>query len=136
MSAAPRQLRLSPDKARLTVVWADREDSLEAEYLRVCSPSADIRGHGGEWQIVGGKRGVRIQNIQPVGRYAVRLVFSDGHDTGLYTWAGLREFADREQEWWPRYLQRMEGYGMSRDPEVNVMPLNALNALKKTREKP
>lgn len=130
MSAAPRQLRLSPDKSALTVVWADHERTFSAEYLRVCSPSAEIRGHGGEWQIVGGKQGISIQKIEPVGRYAVRLVFSDGHDSGLYSWEGLVELDQNHDAWWARYLERLQGYGMQRTPEDNVMPLRALNALK------
>lgn len=132
MSDAPRQLRLAPDKSALTVVWADRERTFSAEFLRVCSPSAEIRGHGGEWQVVGGKQQVTIQKIEPVGRYAVRLVFSDGHDSGLYAWDGLREMDAQHDAWWERYLERLAGYGMSRMPEDNVMPLQALNALKKS----
>ncbi len=130
MSQAPRQLRVSPDKKSLTVVWADHQRVFSAEYLRVCSPSAEIRGHGGEWQIVGGKQDVTIQKVEPVGRYAVRLVYSDGHDSGLYSWDGLVELDQNHDAWWARYLERLQGYGMSRRADDNVMPLNALNALK------
>ena len=129
-SNVPRQLRLAPDKQALTVVWADGERRFAAEYLRVCSPSAEVRGHGGEWQIVGGKRDVRIERIEPVGRYAVRLVFSDGHDSGLYSWEGLRELDAQHDAWWARYLERLAAHDMSREAAANVMPLNALKPRK------
>ena len=126
MNPAPKQLRLAADKSALTVVWADRQQRFEAEYLRVCSPSADVRGHGGEWQVVGGKRDVRIERIDAVGRYAVRLVFSDGHDTGLYSWDVFADLDARYDEYWSHYLAKIEEFGMSREAEVNVTPLNAL----------
>lgn len=125
-ASAPKQLRLAADKRSLIVVWSDHAHEFRAEYLRVCSPSAEIRGHGGDWQIVGGKREVSIQRVEPVGRYAVRLVFSDGHDSGIYSWDGLAELEAQEARWWPRYLERLQGYGMSRDAADNVVPLNAL----------
>nr|MBV6629688.1 DUF971 domain-containing protein [Oceanococcus sp. HetDA_MAG_MS8] len=125
-ASAPKQLRLAADKRSLIVVWPDHAHEFRAEYLRVCSPSAEIRGHGGDWQIVGGKREVSIQRVEPVGRYAVRLVFSDGHDSGIYSWDGLAELEAQEARWWPRYLERLQGYGMSRDAADNVVPLNAL----------
>lgn len=130
LSVAPRQLRLSSDKSRLTAVWADHEREFTAEYLRVCSPSAEIRGHGGDWQVVGGKRGVTITKVEPVGRYAVRLVFSDGHDSGIYSWDGLRELSQNYDTWWVRYTEQLKSYGMSRDPDDNIVPLNALKARK------
>lgn len=130
----PRQLRLTPDKRTLSVVWADHERAFSAEYLRVCSPSAEVRNHGGDWQIVGGKRDVTIQRIDAVGRYAVRLVFSDGHDSGIYSWEGLGELDANHDAWWARYCERLAGYGMSREADNNVMPLNALNALASQRK--
>lgn len=131
MSDTPRQLRLSADKSKLTAVWPDHEREFTAEYLRVCSPSAEIRGHGGDWQIIGGKRSVTITRLEPVGRYAVRIVFSDGHDSGIYSWSGLRELSQNHGVWWARYLEKLAGFGMSRDPDDNIVPLDALKAIKK-----
>lgn len=118
-------------KSRLLEVQFGPESShrLPYEYLRVFSPSAEVRGHGGgEPMLVGGKREVNIAAIEPVGRYAVRLRFSDGHDTGLYSWQGLEELAANYEQWWARYLARLAEHGMSRDSEV--VKLSALGAKK------
>ena len=80
---------------------------LPFEYLRVSSPSAEVKGHGpGQEVLVLGKESVGIRAIEPVGQYAVRLVFDDGHDTGLYTWQYLHELGREQAERWARYLQR------------------------------
>lgn len=104
----------------LEVAWADgTRFELPCEYLRVFSPSAELRGHGlAEPMLVGGKREVNVTRIDAVGRYAVRLVFDDGHDTGLYTWDVLHDLGSRHAEQWARYLQRLEEVGMSRDRDV------------------
>jgi DUF971 family protein len=78
--------------------------------------------------LVGGKRAIGISAVEPVGRYAVRLRFDDGHDTGLYSWSALRELADEQERWWSRYLARLAEHGMSRDSEV--VKLSALGAKK------
>jgi DUF971 family protein len=89
---------------------------LSAEYLRVHSPSAEVKGHAaGEGMLVTGKENVGIARIEPVGRYAVRLVFDDGHDTGLYTWALLYELCGEHDRKWARYLERLAQAGKSRD---------------------
>ncbi len=119
MTAVPTDIKLHRKSRLLEVVWADRTDSLPLEYLRVFSPSAEVRGHGGgEPMLVGGKRDVNVAGIDPVGRYALRLRFDDGHDSGLYSWPVLRELADHHGEWWPRYEQRLAEHGMSRDSAV------------------
>ena len=88
-----------------------------AEYLRAFSPSAEVQGHGGgESLLVDGKKTVRIDRIEPIGRYAIRLVFDDGHDTGLYTWPILYDLGSRFESNWQRYLTRLEEAGLSRDP--------------------
>lgn len=117
---APRTIRLHRQTRELEVTWADGSgERLPCEYLRVFSPSAEVRGHGlGEPMLVGGKREVNIARIEPVGRYAVRLVFDDGHDTGLYTWELLRELIAQREANWSRYLQRLGEVGMSRDRDV------------------
>lgn len=117
---APTAIHYHRRSRILEVRYADGAHyELPSEYLRVYSPSAEVRGHGGgEPMLLGGKREVGIVAVEPVGRYAVRLRFSDGHDTGLYTWDGLREFGEQQTRWWSRYLERLDEHGMSRDSEV------------------
>jgi DUF971 family protein len=119
-TAAPSGIRLHRKARLLEVSWADgTRFELPCEYLRVYSPSAELRGHGLlEPMLIGGKREVNISRVEPVGRYAVRLVFDDGHSTGLYTWEVLHELGTRHAEHWARYLQRLEEIGMSRDRDV------------------
>lgn len=116
----PSCLRLHQRSRELEVVDADgRATRLSAEYLRVFSPSAEVRGHGGgEPMLVGGKREVAITAVEPVGRYAVRLRFSDGHNTGLYSWPVLADLIAHQSHYWPRYLARLAEHRMSRDSEV------------------
>jgi DUF971 family protein len=115
----PRQIRLAKDRRSLSLVFPDGAAfDLAAEYLRVFSPSAEVRGHGGgEMMLVLGKERVKILDVQPVGRYAVKLVFDDGHDSGLYDWGLLRELGDRRDEHWSYYLERLSSAGVERDPE-------------------
>src|ERR1700674_1707840 len=83
---------------------------LPFEYLRVHSPSAEVRGHGsGEGVLVIGKENVGITAVEPIGQYAVRLVFDDGHDTGLFTWKYLHELGSQRQQYWAQYLARVAG---------------------------
>lgn len=127
MQDAPSEIRLHK-KSRLLEVSFDGGVTyrLSCEYLRVFSPSAEVRGHGAaEPQLVAGKQDVSIMRIEPVGHYAVRLHFTDGHNTGLYSWAGLRELGENQATHWARYLQRMQEAGLSRDPAA-VQPLSAL----------
>jgi len=89
---------------------------LPCEYLRVYSPSAEVRGHGaGQEVLQTGKRSVAITAIEPVGQYAVKLVFDDGHDSGLYSWRYLYELGSRQADNWRDYLARLETAGASRD---------------------
>ena len=88
---------------------------LTAEFLRVHSPSAEVTGHSaGEGMLVTGKEMVAIERIEPVGRYAVRIVFDDGHDSGLYSWRVLHELSVHRDEKWQRYLERLKDSGHSR----------------------
>ncbi|QGT78894.1 DUF971 domain-containing protein [Guyparkeria halophila] len=116
---APKQIRLAKDRRSLHLVFPDEAAfDLSAEYLRVFSPSAEVRGHGGgEMMLVLGKERVKIVDVQPVGRYAVKLVFDDGHDSGLYDWGLLRELGERRDEHWNYYLGRLSSAGVERDPE-------------------
>jgi DUF971 family protein len=128
----PTELKLHRASRVLEVIFADgRSYRLPCEYLRVFSPSAEVQGHGAvETTLVPGKQAVTIDRIEPVGHYAVRLHFSDGHNTGLYTWPVLRGLGENQAAQWAEYLRRMEAAGLSRDPGV-VRPLSAL--LRKTQ---
>lgn len=103
----PTELRLSHDKGRLTIVFDSGEEfALPAEYLRVESPSAEVQGHGADQkQIVTGKEQVRIMALEPVGNYAVRICFDDGHDTGLFSWDYLHELGREQRAKWAAYLK-------------------------------
>lgn len=112
----PTELRLAKGGARLTVAFDDGATfALDAEYLRVMTGSAEDRGHGaGPRPPVPGKKNVVITAVNPVGRYAVRLVFDDGHDTGIYSWDLLREIGADRDRLWPEYLQTLDSAGLSR----------------------
>ena len=94
-----------------------RRFELPVEYLRVHSPSAEVRGHGpGQETLQVGKRDVNIDAIEPVGMYAVKLVFSDGHDTGIYSWEYLYDLGAKQEANWKTYLARLQQAGKSREP--------------------
>jgi len=120
---APASIKLHRKSAVLDVAYADgTRYQLPCEYLRVFSPSADVRGHtGGEPTLVPGKRKVAIERVDPVGSYAVRLVFDDGHSTGLYSWDVLEDLGANQPRYWARYLARLEEHGMSRDSELTKL---------------
>jgi DUF971 family protein len=111
------EVRLNREKTALSVAFADGvAENLAAEFLRVVSPSAEVQGHSpSERKLVPGKRNVTIKAVEPVGNYAVRLVFSDGHDSGLFSWAYLYEMARRKDELWSAYLEELAAAGRSRD---------------------
>lgn len=92
---------------------------LEAEFLRVYSPSAEVKGHGeGSEVLQVGKKYVTITNIQPAGSYAVKITFDDGHDSGLYSWEYLYEVAQYKDAFWQDYLNRLEAANASREPSL------------------
>ena len=112
----PTELRLDKEKRILTVSYDDGQSfALPAELLRVLSPSAEVQGHSPDQRItVPGKRNVGIARIEPVGNYAVRIVFTDGHDTGLYVWEYLRELGEQKDERWQEYLKELAAKRLSR----------------------
>ena len=118
----PTALTLRTEAQLLDVEFPDGVGgSLSAEFLRVHSPSAEVTGHGvGEGALVAGKERVRIVRIEPVGRYAVRLVFDDGHDTGLYTWTVLYDLCTHHEPKWQRYLERLAAAGQKRSPPAGT----------------
>jgi DUF971 family protein len=114
----PTELRVRQASRLLEVDFDDGVTfSLPAEYLRVMTPSAEDRGHGaGPGRTVGGKKDVAIKDLKPVGRYAVRIDFSDGHDTGLYSWDELHRLGRDQARLWADYERRLQHEGLSRDP--------------------
>ena len=112
----PTELRLSKDKKMLTVAFEGGERfALPAEYLRVKSPSAEVQGHSpDERKTVPGKRNVMILEVQPVGNYAIRLVFDDMHSTGIFSWDYLLELGQSQPRYWQEYLDELAAKGMTR----------------------
>jgi len=114
----PSELKVSKDRRLLTVTFDDGfVASLPAEMLRVLSPSAEVQGHGpGQKVTVPGKRNVVIRQMVPTGNYAVRIGFDDGHDTGIFTWAYLRELGQTGDEKFAVYEAELAEKRLSRDP--------------------
>jgi DUF971 family protein len=112
----PEELRLGGGGTQLIVSFDTGErHELDAEYLRVESPSAEVKGHGpGQEQLVWGKRKVKISRLEPVGSYAVRIVFDDGHSTGLYTWPYLLKLGREHDAIWQAYLDKLAAAGFGR----------------------
>ena len=112
----PTELRLKRAERRLDITYDDGSSfALPAEYLRVESPSAEVQGHGaGQKQTVAGKADVGIARIEQVGNYAVRLVFDDGHDTGIYSWTYLHQLGREQASRWARYLEDLAKAGLTR----------------------
>lgn len=116
-AAAPQEIRVSKDRRTLTVRLADgASDAFPAEMLRVLSPSAEVQGHSAAQRVtVGGKKDVGIANIVPIGHYAIRIVFDDGHDTGLFTWAYLAELGRDGERLFAAYLEELKAKGLRRE---------------------
>ena len=116
--AAPTEIRIRRAMRTLEVDFADGVGAvLPAEYLRVESPSAEVQGHHpSERKTVPGKRAVAIVAVEPIGHYAVRIRFSDGHDTGIYTWVYLRTLHEEQASRWGAYLEALARQGMQRGP--------------------
>jgi len=114
----PTEINLHQVSRVLDVAFDDATRfALPVEYLRVFSPSAEVRGHGpGQEVLQVGKRDVNISAIDPVGAYGVKLVFTDGHDTGIYSWDLLHDLGVHQDDYWAGYLERLEQAGKSRDP--------------------
>ncbi|HEV7416965.1 MAG TPA: DUF971 domain-containing protein [Tianweitania sediminis] len=113
----PTELRVSKNRKLLTVSFPDhRPMELTAELLRVTSPSAEVQGHSPEQRVtVPGKRDVTIARMEPVGNYAVRIVFDDGHDSGIFTWSYLHSLGHEKDARWDAYLGELAAKGLSRD---------------------
>jgi DUF971 family protein len=118
----PTEIKLHQASRAMELSFADGTSfRMSYEFLRVYSPSAEVRGHGpGQETLQVGKREVTIAEVEPVGHYAIRPKFSDGHDTGIYSWEYLHDLGTRQQELWQRYLARLAAAGASRDPDPNA----------------
>jgi len=119
MERSPTEIRIRK-KSRLLAVSFDDGAAFELpfEYLRVSSPSAEVRGHGpGQEVLQTGKENVDIKGIEPMGRYALRIVFDDGHDTGLYTWSYLYQLGAEYETRWQDYLDRLQAAGYARQQD-------------------
>ncbi len=118
-TTTPTEIKLHQKSHVLEISFADGKTfRLPYEFLRVYSPSAEARGHGpGQEVLQAGKKNVDIARVEPVGTYAIQLCFSDGHDTGLYSWELLYDFGLNHDEMWGEYLRRLEQAGASREPQ-------------------
>jgi DUF971 family protein len=121
-SPIPTEIKLHQQSRLMEVAFNDGQRfSLPYEYLRVFSPSAEVRGHGpGQEVLQVGKKNIEIKQIEPVGQYAVVLIYSDGHDSGIYSWDYLYDLGDKQEFYWNNYLRRMEEAGASREPKTVV----------------
>lgn len=117
----PTSIKLQKASRSLYLGYADgNEYVLPAEYLRVNSPSAEVRGHG-KPVLQTGKQHVSLTGVEQAGRYALKLIFDDGHDSGLYTWEYLHELAVNKESLWQIYLDQLEKAGASRDPHTSAV---------------
>jgi DUF971 family protein len=120
----PTEILLHQKSRVLEIAFSDgKRFRLSCEFLRVYSPSAEVRGHGpGQEVLQVGKKDVAINELEPVGAYAVKPVFSDGHDTGIYSWDYLYTLGINHDEMWRRYLERIAEAGASRESEPSTQP--------------
>ena len=125
MEHQPNEIRLQKKSRQLAIDFDDGNHfALSFEYLRVHSPSAEVKGHGpGQEVLQTGKENVQITALEPIGHYAIRIVFDDGHDTGQYSWPYLYQLCVEQQPRWQDYLERLTQAGASRDPDVQVLKL-------------
>ena len=114
----PTEIKLHQKSRQMEISFADgKRFELSYEFLRVYSPSAEVRGHGpGQAVLQAGKKDIDITALEPVGSYAVQPRFSDGHDSGLYSWDYLYEIGMDRDQLWQQYLQRLQAAGASREP--------------------
>lgn len=119
----PSRIKLHKSSKTLELCYGLECYQLSAEFLRVHSPSAEVRGHGNP-VLQYGKQQVALENLEPVGQYALKLSFDDGHDTGLYSWDYLEHLATHQAELWAEYLNALHQAGKSRDPQVSVVQLH------------
>jgi DUF971 family protein len=114
----PTEIKIHKKSATLSLHYPNESFSLSAEFLRVHSPSAEVQGHGpGQSVLQVGKRLVTFKDVIPQGHYAIKIIFSDGHDSGIYSWVYLRDLCDGQDLYWQQYLEQLEAKNASRDPQ-------------------
>jgi DUF971 family protein len=122
----PLDMKFHQQSAQLEIHFSNgAQFTLPYEFLRVFSPSAEVRGHGpGQDVLQTGKREVGVRAVEPVGHYAVRILFTDGHDSGIYSWDHLFELGQHQARLWAQYLAKLEAAGASRDVETPRAPVS------------
>lgn len=121
----PQKVNYSKSRHCLELTYAQHEPlEFSAEMLRVLSPSAEVQGHGRP-KLQVGKKEVRIWNIEPVGRYALKLSFDDGHDSGLFTWDYLWHLGQNKDQLWQKYLDQLDAAGETREPKLIPLAVDA-----------
>ena len=133
LNKTPTEVKLRRQSNTLELSYSDGSQlELSAEFLRVHSPSAEVRGHGnGQEVLQTGKRNVKLKNLEPVGNYAVKLEFDDGHSTGIFSWDYLVSIGRDKKKLWEDYLLRLQQAGKTRDPSptdtqiIKVKPLKS-----------
>lgn len=119
----PTAIKLHKASKTLELQYGPGESyRLGAEFLRVHSPSAEVQGHGNP-VLQYGKLNVGLTGVEPAGQYALKLIFDDGHDSGLYTWDYLYQLAQNQERLWAEYLAQLAAAGKSRDPDESVVKL-------------
>lgn len=116
----PSAIKLHKASRTLELHYGTQSYNLSAEFLRVHSPSAEVQGHG-QPILQYGKKAVALSGLQPAGNYALKLIFDDGHDSGLFTWEYLYQLATRQEQLWRDYLQALHDAGRTRDPDTSVV---------------
>jgi DUF971 family protein len=119
----PTNVKFHKKDGSLELVYSDANSfTLSGEFLRVHSPSAEVRGHGpGEEILQHGKKEVKVTSLEAAGHYALLIHFDDGHNTGIYSWSYLKELCDQQAEYWEKYLRLLNEAGLSRDPEEQAL---------------
>lgn len=121
---APKAINYRRKTRSLNVDFGDDCFELDAEYLRVFSPSAEVQGHGpGQEVLVAGKQNVGIKAINQQGNYAIRITFDDGHDSGLFTWDYLKSLGEQKEKNWADYLHKLQVAGLTRDPHTSAVKI-------------
>lgn len=117
----PEKITYHKQSRTLELKFSEGDYEIPAELLRVYSPSAEVRGHSSsERRLQTGKKHIAIKGIEPVGNYAIRILFDDGHDTGLYAWAYLRDLAENAERYWHDYLAELKTANATRLPTIPV----------------
>ncbi|GAA6166894.1 gamma-butyrobetaine hydroxylase-like domain-containing protein [Sessilibacter corallicola] len=119
---APQKIKLHRESQQLELAFDGVSYRLPSEFLRVYSPSAEVRGHGeGQEVLQHGKVNVAITHIEACGNYAIRIIFNDSHDSGLYSWNYLKELCQNQYRLWREYLDKLDQAGLSRDPNTQTV---------------